>query len=76
VRGALRASPPRVRSLAAFGRRPPVDAARLSLAGIRNPAHGTWNGISYLLASAPSYLPPRIIYAELIASAVLEQPLR
>jgi hypothetical protein len=24
--------------LAAFGRRPPVDAARLSLAGIRNPA--------------------------------------
>ena len=31
--------PPRVRSLAAFGRRPPVDVARLSLAGIRNPAH-------------------------------------
>jgi hypothetical protein len=38
VRGALRASPPRVRSLAAFGRRPPVDVARLTLAGIRNPA--------------------------------------
>ncbi len=38
VRGMLRASPPRVRSLAAFGRRPPVDVARLSLAGIRNPA--------------------------------------
>src|SRR5512144_489737 len=38
VRDALRASPPRVRSLAAFGRRPPVDVARLSLAGIRNPA--------------------------------------
>jgi hypothetical protein len=30
---------PRVRSLAAFGRRPPVDVARLSMAGIRNPAH-------------------------------------
>jgi len=30
--------PPRVRSLAAFGRRPPVYLARLSLAGIRNPA--------------------------------------
>src|SRR6516165_4640113 len=30
--------PPRVRSLAAFGRRPPVDVARLSMAGIRNPA--------------------------------------
>ena len=29
---------PRVRSLAAFGRRPPVDVARLSMAGIRNPA--------------------------------------
>jgi hypothetical protein len=38
VRGILRASPPRVRSLAAFGRRPPVDVARLALAGIRNPA--------------------------------------
>jgi hypothetical protein len=38
VRGILRASPPRVRSLAAFGRRPPVDVAPLSLAGIRNPA--------------------------------------
>jgi biotin operon repressor len=25
--------------MAAFGRRPPVDAARLSLAGIRNPSH-------------------------------------
>jgi hypothetical protein len=24
--------------LAAFGRRPPVDVARLSMAGIRNPA--------------------------------------
>ena len=50
VRGALRASPPRVRSLAAFGRRPPVDAARLSLAGIRNPAHvwtaPGWQGFS------------------------------
>jgi len=29
---------PRVRSLAAFGRRPPVDVAQLSMAGIRNPA--------------------------------------
>src|SRR6516162_4306553 len=29
---------PRVRSLAAFGRRPPADVARLSMAGIRNPA--------------------------------------
>ena len=38
VRGALRASPPRVPSLAAFGRRPLVYVARLSLAGIRNPA--------------------------------------
>jgi hypothetical protein len=37
-RGILRASPPRVPSLAAFGRRPPVDVARLSQAGIRNPA--------------------------------------
>jgi hypothetical protein len=25
--------------LAAFGRRPPVNVARLSMAGIRNPAH-------------------------------------
>jgi hypothetical protein len=38
ARGTLRTSPPRVRSLAAFERRPPVDVARLSLAGIRNPA--------------------------------------
>jgi hypothetical protein len=32
---------PRVRSLAAFGRRPPVDVAQLSMAGIRNPAQRT-----------------------------------
>jgi hypothetical protein len=38
VRGILRASPPRVPSLAAFGRRPPLYVAPLSLAGIRNPA--------------------------------------
>src|SRR5271169_5094963 len=39
VRGNLSALSPRVRSLAAFGRRPPVELARLSMAGIRNPAH-------------------------------------
>src|SRR6476646_2155906 len=38
VRGNLSALSPRVRSLAAFGRRPPVNVARLSMAGIRNPA--------------------------------------
>jgi hypothetical protein len=39
VRGNLSALAPRVRSLAAFGRRPPVNVAQLPMAGIRNPAH-------------------------------------
>jgi hypothetical protein len=30
--------------MAAFGRRPPVDAARLSLAGIRNPSQNIESG--------------------------------
>src|SRR6516164_4188618 len=41
---------PRVRSLAAFGRRPPVDVAQLSMAGIRNPAQQRTN--------APQQTPP------------------
>ena len=39
----LSALSPRVRSLAAFGRRPPVNVARLSMAGIRNPAQNPTN---------------------------------
>src|SRR4051812_16820643 len=45
VRGILRAPSPRVLSLAAFGRRPPVYVAPLSLAGIRNPQQKAKNSL-------------------------------
>src|SRR6185295_14483966 len=56
VRGNLSALSPRVRSLAAFGRRPPVNVARLSMAGIRNPAHERTHALQQIRGNSFAFL--------------------